>query len=47
LVGDWVPLTFAVNGLNRSMGQRDIYPFVLSAQAVQKLGFIHQAVHAM
>jgi hypothetical protein len=47
LVGDWVPLTFAVNGLNRSMGQRDIYPFVLSALAVQKLGFIHQAVHAM
>jgi hypothetical protein len=45
LVGEWLPLTFAVNGLNRSMGQPDLYPFVLSAPAVEKLGFVHRLVH--
>jgi hypothetical protein len=45
LVGEWLPLTFAVNGLNRSMGQQDLYPFVLSAAAVEKLGFVHRLVH--
>ena len=30
LVAAWLPLTFAVNSLNRSMGQPDLYPFVLS-----------------
>ncbi len=46
LVGEWLPLTFAVNGLNRSMGQPDLYPFVLSPPVVEKLGFIHRLVHA-
>lgn len=46
LVGDWLPLTFAVNSLNRSMGQPDLYPFVLSAPAIAKLGFVHEIVHA-
>ncbi len=46
LVGDWMPLTFAVNSLNRSMGQPDLYPFVLSPPVVEKLGFIHGLVHA-
>lgn len=45
LVGEWLPLTFAVNGLNRSMGQPDLYPFVVSAPAVEKLGFVHRLVH--
>ena len=27
LVEAWLPLTFAVNSLNRSMGQTDFYPF--------------------
>ncbi|EKV30686.1 hypothetical protein C882_4023 [Caenispirillum salinarum AK4] len=42
----WVPLTVAVNSLNRSMGQADLYPFVLSDAVVAKLGFVHRIVRA-
>ncbi len=45
LVNAWLPLTVAVNSLNRSMGQPDLYPFALSPAAIQKLGFIHALVH--
>jgi len=41
LVEAFLPITFAVNSLNRSMGQPDLYPFVLSPRAIEKLGFIH------
>jgi hypothetical protein len=44
LVSDWLPLTFAVNNLNRSMGQPDLYPFILSKPAIAKLGFVHDLV---
>jgi hypothetical protein len=46
LIEAWLPLTFAVNSLNRSMGQPDLYPFVVSAEVVRKLQFIHEMVHA-
>ncbi len=45
LIDAWYPLTIAVNNLNRSMGQPDLYPFVLSPQVVEKLRFIHALVH--
>ena len=45
LIKAWLPLTFAINNLNRSMGQTDFYPFVLSATVVDKLGFVHDLVH--
>ena len=45
LVDAWLPLTFAVNSLNRAMGQPDLYPFVLSPPVVGKLEFIHRLVH--
>ena len=38
----WLPLTFAVNSLNRSMGHSDFYPFVISEPVVNKLQFIHE-----
>jgi len=38
----WLPLTFAVNSLNRSMGHSDFYPFVISEPVVEKLEFIHE-----
>ena len=41
----WVPLTFALNALNRSMGLGDLYPFVLTPTIIDKLGFIHDLVH--
>jgi hypothetical protein len=44
LVESWLPLTYAVNSLNRSMGHPDLYPFVLPPAVVTKLGFIHGLV---
>ena len=44
LIGDWLPLTYAVNSLNRSMGNGDLYPFVVSPAVVAKLQFIHEVV---
>jgi hypothetical protein len=44
LVAAWLPLTVAVNSLNRSMGQPDLYPFSLSLPAISKLAFIHDLV---
>ena len=44
LIEAWLPLTFAVNSLNRSMGIADLYPFILSPTVVAKMGFIHQLV---
>ena len=46
IVETWLPLAFAVNSLNRSMGQPDLYPFILSAHVVEKLAFIHEVVRA-
>ncbi len=41
----WLPLTYALNAMNRSMGLLDLYPFVLSPAVMHKLGFIHDLVH--
>jgi hypothetical protein len=46
LIRSWLPLSLALNSLNRPMGQADLYPFVLSAPAIEKLGFVHYLVHA-
>jgi len=46
LMGAWVPLTVAMNSLNRSMGLPDLYPFVLSTPAVAKLRFVHEVIEA-
>ena len=45
LVRTWIPLTVAINGVNRSMGQPDLYPFVLSQSAERKLEFVHALIH--
>lgn len=37
-----VPLSFAVNSINRSMGIPDVYPFVITPKVVEKMKFIHQ-----
>ena len=41
LVQAWLPLTYAVNSLNHSMGQPDLYPFVLAPTVMGKLRFVH------
>ena len=44
LIAAWVPLTVALNSLNRSMGLPDLYPFVLADRVVSKLRFVHQVI---
>ena len=44
IIDMWLPLTFAMNSLNRSMGLRDLYPFVISRTIKEKLRFIHEIV---
>jgi hypothetical protein len=46
IIDAWLPLTFAVNSINRSMGLSDLYPFVLAPPAIWKLAFIHDRIHA-
>ncbi len=45
LVRAWLPLTYAVNSLNHSMGQPDLYPFVLAPTVMGKLRFVHGLIH--
>ena len=40
----WLPLTYALNAINRSIGDDDLYPFVLSPPVVNKLAYIDQLV---
>jgi hypothetical protein len=42
LVAFWLPLTIALNSVNRCMGQNDLYPFILTSTITRKLEFIHQ-----
>lgn len=44
LIAAWVPLTVALNSLNRSMGLPDLYPFVLADPVISKLGFVHRVI---
>ena len=46
LVAAWLPLSFALNSLSRSMGEKDLYPFVLSPSVIGKLGLIVRLLHA-
>jgi hypothetical protein len=47
LMSCWIPLTGALNSINRGMGLPDLYPFVIGPVAVEKLRFIHQVVGAV
>ncbi|WP_026909403.1 zinc-binding metallopeptidase family protein [Patulibacter minatonensis] len=42
----WLPLSYALNALSRSLGNEDLYPFVLAPPVVEKLAFIDRAVAA-
>ncbi|HRQ48805.1 MAG TPA: putative zinc-binding metallopeptidase, partial [Rhodocyclaceae bacterium] len=44
LIEQWLPLTFALNSLNRSMGHAHAYPFVLAPAVIEKLTFVHRVV---
>jgi hypothetical protein len=45
MIDAWLPITFAVNNINRSMGQPDVYPFILSPKVIHKLSFVHRLIH--
>jgi hypothetical protein len=45
LIDAWIPLTFAFNSINRSMGVGDLYPFVLGAPTMLKLNYIYNLIH--
>jgi hypothetical protein len=45
VIDAWITVTLTLNNLNRSMGLPDPYPFVLSAQAIEKLNFVHDLVN--
>ena len=38
--GVWIPLSIALNMVNRSMGKDDLYPFVIPPPVLDKLGFV-------
>ena len=40
VVGIWIPLSVALNMINRSMGQDDLYPFVIPPPVLDKLDFV-------
>lgn len=42
ILRQWLPLTYALNALNRSMGKDDLYPFVLAPAVIAKLSFVHE-----
>ena len=47
LIDVWLPLTFAANSLNRSMGIPDFYPFVPMPAVIVKLSFVHDQIHGL
>jgi hypothetical protein len=42
----WLGLTLALNAMSRSIGQPDLYPFVISPGVVEKLDFVHRCIRA-
>jgi hypothetical protein len=47
LIRSWIPLTFALNAENRSMGKDDLYPFVLAPAVLEKMRFVHVVVSSV
>lgn len=46
LIQEWLPIEFATNSINRSLGQTDAYPFVLSQKVIEKLSFVHVLIRS-
>lgn len=44
LIQHWLPISVALNMLNRSLGQADAYPFVLSPQIIEKLALVQAII---
>lgn len=46
LMSRWLPVVYVGNSLNRSMGQPDLYPFVINASVMEKLRFVHEVARS-
>ncbi len=44
IIGLWLPLAWTLNMINRSMGHRDLYPFVLPPAVLDKMRLVHRLV---
>jgi hypothetical protein len=44
IIDMWLPLSWALNMINRSMGKQDLYPFVLPAVVLDKMRLIHNVI---
>jgi hypothetical protein len=44
IIAAWIPLTVAINSINRSLGQPDLYPFVLTDAIVDKIDFVFRLI---
>ncbi|WP_354701555.1 hypothetical protein DSM112329_01874 [Paraconexibacter sp. AEG42_29] len=44
MLDTWLPLTYALNAINRSLGEDDLYPFVLAPDVIDKLVLIDELV---
>src|SRR5689334_16206422 len=44
LIKMWLPLAWALNMVNRSMGHADLYPFVLPPAVLEKMRFVHTVI---
>ncbi|MGI4750860.1 MAG: zinc-binding metallopeptidase family protein [Janthinobacterium lividum] len=45
IIAKWLPMSIAMNSINRSMGHTDLYPFVITAEVMKKLSFIHKVCY--
>ncbi len=46
ILHQWIYFSVVLNNLNRSMGLKDAYPFVIHPPVADKLKFVHKVVHA-
>jgi len=44
MMDGWFPITYLLNNLNRGLGLRDAYPFVLPSPVIDKLRFVHDSI---
>jgi hypothetical protein len=44
IIDMWLPLSWSLNMVNRSMGHDDLYPFVPPVAVLEKMKFIHTVV---
>jgi hypothetical protein len=44
IIDAWIPLTYVINSLSRSMGFSDWYPFTISYAVISKLRYVHEII---